>query len=166
MTNEEIKAYKEHIRPKKCKMVDGKLQGGFPDHDSDTGKAIDKAIEALEKCHMQCSLIEQYKWERDIALEQLKEIGCGFGQNMDDVKKALEKADKYRWHDLRKNPDDLPEAICGGDESEYVLAMIGTPEWNSWEQAYYHHGKKMWSTYEQNVFAWRYIEPFKEEKEE
>ena len=79
---------------------------------------------------------------------------------------ALEKADKYRWHDLRKNPDDLPEAICGGYESEYVLVMIGTPEWNSWEQAYYHHGKKLWSTYEQNVFAWRYIEPFKEEADE
>ena len=77
--------------------------------------------------------------------------------------KALEKADKYRWHDLRKNPDDLPEADGGGDESEYVLAMIGTPEWNSWEQAYYHHDKKMWSTYDQNVFAWRYIEPFKGE---
>ena len=77
---------------------------------------------------------------------------------------ALEKADKYRWHDLRKNPDDLPEAICGGYESEYVLVMIGTPEWNSWEQAYYHHGKKLWSTYEQNVFAWRYIEPFEEEE--
>ena len=79
---------------------------------------------------------------------------------------ALEKADKYRWHDLRKNPDDLPEAIGGGDESEYVLVMIGTPEWNSWEQAYYHHGKRLWSTYEQNVFAWRYIEPFKEEADE
>ena len=82
------------------------------------------------------------------------------------VIKALEKADKYRWHDLRKNPDDLPEGFEGGDESEYVLAMIGTPEWNSWEQAYYHHDKKMWSTcslYEQNVFAWRYVEPFKEE---
>ena len=38
---------------------------------------------------------------------------------------ALEKADKYRWHDLRKNPDDLPEAIGGGYESEYVLVMIG-----------------------------------------
>ena len=76
---------------------------------------------------------------------------------------ALEKADKYKWHDLRKNPDDLPEAI-GGDESEYVLVMIGTPEWNSWEQAYYHHDKKLWSTYEQNVFAWRYIEPFKGEE--
>ena len=79
--------------------------------------------------------------------------------------KALEKADKYRWHDLRKNPDDLPEAIGGGYESEYVLVMIGTPEWNSWEQAYYKHDKKLWSTYEQNVFAWRYIEPFEEEEE-
>lgn len=76
---------------------------------------------------------------------------------------ALEKADKYRWHDLRKNPDDLPEADEYGC-SEYVLVMIGTPEWNSWEQAYYHHDKKLWSTYEQNVFAWRYIEPFKEEE--
>ena len=77
---------------------------------------------------------------------------------------ALEKADKYRWHDLRKNPDDLPEAIGDGYESEYVLVMTGTPEWNSWEQAYYHHGKRLWSTYEQNVFAWRYIEPFEEEE--
>ena len=77
---------------------------------------------------------------------------------------ALEKADKYKWHDLRKNPNDLPEAIGDGYESDYVLVMIGTPEWNSLEQAYYHHGKRLWSTYEQNVFAWRYIEPFKEEE--
>ena len=80
--------------------------------------------------------------------------------------KALEKADKYRWHDLRKNPDDLPEAIGGGYESEYVLVITGTPEWNSWEQAYYHHGKRLWSTYEQDVFAWRYIEPFEENKDD
>ena len=82
------------------------------------------------------------------------------------VSKALKKADKYRWHDLRKNPDDLPEAIGAGYESDYVLVMIGTPEWNDWEQAYYHHGKRLWSTYEQNVFAWRYIEPFGEEEDE
>ena len=80
------------------------------------------------------------------------------------VSKALEKSDKYRWHDLRKNPDDLPEDNGYGC-SEYVLVMIGTPEWNSWEQAYYHHGKRLWSTYEQNVFAWRYIEPFEEEED-
>ena len=79
--------------------------------------------------------------------------------------KALEKADKYRWHDLRKNPDDLPEDN-GYGKSEYVLVMIGTPEWYSCEWAYYHHDKKLWSIYEQNVFAWRYIEPFKEEADE
>ena len=76
---------------------------------------------------------------------------------------ALEKADKYRWHDLRKNPDDLPEADEYG-KSEYVLVRLGTPEWYSCEWAYYSHNAKMWSTYEQNVFAWRYIEPFKEEE--
>lgn len=27
---------------------------------------------------------------------------------LDGAQEALEKADKYRWHDLRKNPDDLP----------------------------------------------------------
>ena len=74
---------------------------------------------------------------------------------------ALEKADKYRWHDLRKNPDDLPEADEYGC-SEYVLIMIGTPEWDNHEWAYYNYNTKGWSTpfYEQNVFAWRYIEPF------
>ena len=81
---------------------------------------------------------------------------------------ALEKADKYKWHDLRKNPDDLPEAIGGGYESEYVLAMTGTPEWDNHEWAYYNHNTRMWSTpfYGQDVFAWRYIEPFKENKDD
>lgn len=54
MTNQEAITLIEAIRPKKCKMVDGRLQGGFPDHDSDTGKAIDAAIEALEKQMRNC----------------------------------------------------------------------------------------------------------------
>ena len=77
---------------------------------------------------------------------------------------ALEKADKYRWHDLRKNPDDLPEAIGGSYVSEYVFVMIGTPGWNNCEWAYYKHNHKEWSTYEQNIIAWRYVEPFEEEE--
>ena len=81
------------------------------------------------------------------------------------VSKALKKADKYRWHDLRKNPDDLPEADEYG-RSEFVFVMTGTPEWYSCEWAYYHHDKKLWSIYEQDVFAWRYIEPFEENKDD
>ena len=78
---------------------------------------------------------------------------------------ALEKADRYKWHDLRKNPDDLPEADEYG-RSEFVFVMTGTPEWYSCEWAYYHHDKKLWSIYEQDVFAWRYIEPFEENKDD
>ena len=105
--------------------------------------------------------IEQFK-ERLAITDYRKQIP-EYYEAIEMAVEALEKADKYRWHDLRKNPDDLPEAIGDGYESDYVLVMIGTPEWNGWEQAYYHHGKRLWSTYEQNVFAWRYIEPFKGE---
>ena len=49
MTNKEAIMHIKELRPKKCKMVGGRLQGGFPDHDSDMGKALDMAIEALEK---------------------------------------------------------------------------------------------------------------------
>lgn len=79
---------------------------------------------------------------------------------------TLEQADKYRWHDLRENLCDLPEADEYGC-SEYVLVMTGTPEWDNHEWAYYNHNTRMWSTpfCEQNVFAWRYIEPFEEEED-
>lgn len=82
------------------------------------------------------------------------------------VSKALKKADRYRWHDLRKNPDDLPEADEYG-KSDYVLVMIGTPEWDHCELVYYNYKRRAWSSlYEHNVFAWRYIELFNEGKEE
>ena len=105
--------------------------------------------------------IEQFK-ERLAITDYRKQIP-EYYEAIEMAVDALEKADKYRWHDLRKNPDDLPEDN-GYGKSEYVLVMIGTPEWYSCEWAYYHHGKKLWSTYDQNVFAWRYIEPFKEEE--
>ena len=107
--------------------------------------------------------IEQFK-ER-LAITDYRQQIPEYYEAIEMAVEALEKADKYRWHDLRKNPDDLPEAD-GNSESDYVLVLIGTPEWNSWEQAYYSHNAKMWSTYDQSVFAWRYVEPFKEEADE
>lgn len=35
--------------PKTCKMVNGRLKGGFDDWDSDAGKALKMAIATLEK---------------------------------------------------------------------------------------------------------------------
>ena len=104
--------------------------------------------------------IEQFK-ER-LAITDYRQQIPEYYEAIEMAADALEKADKYRWHDLRKNPDDLPEADEYGC-SEYVLAMTGTPEWDNHEWAYYNHNTKMWSTYGQNVFAWRYIEPFEEE---
>lgn len=103
---------------------------------------------------------------RDEAIKYAKENILAYTSEMAEFKElaieVLEKADKYRWHDLSKNPEDLPEAD-GNNESEYVLAAIGTPEWNHYEWAYYNHNTRMWSTslYEQNVCAWRGVEPFK-----
>lgn len=50
-------------------------------------KDIDKAptVEAVPK-----SYAEQIRWERDVAVGQLNEIGCQFGQKMDEVKKKLD----------------------------------------------------------------------------
>lgn len=39
----------ENNYPKTTKMVDGRYQGGFDDHESDFGQALDKACEALKK---------------------------------------------------------------------------------------------------------------------
>ena len=105
--------------------------------------------------------IEQFK-ERLAITDYRKQIP-EYYEAIEMAVDALEKSDKYRWHDLRKNPDDLPEADEYG-RSEFVFVMIGTPEWYSCEWAYYNHDKKEWSIYEQDVFAWRYIEPFEEEE--
>ena len=47
----EIEAINEmnKMHPKTCKMVNGRLQGGLDDHESDKGVAFDMAIQALEK---------------------------------------------------------------------------------------------------------------------
>lgn len=100
--------------------------------------------------------VESYLMEMN-ASEETKEV-CK------TVTEILKKAEKYSWRDLRKNPDDLPKKD-GNDESDYVLVLIGKPEWNHWEQAYYNHAKHMWSTYEQNVIGWKAIEPFEKEVE-
>lgn len=49
MINEEAIKILKTLIPKTCKMVDGRLKGGFDDTDSSKYKAIQIAINALEK---------------------------------------------------------------------------------------------------------------------
>lgn len=73
---------------------------------------------------------------------------------------ALEEADKYRWHDLKKDPTDLPPI----DTKETVLGKVGN--------SYYvmepvdgigpMKGIRFWEFH--NYDAWRYLESFEVKK--
>lgn len=76
------------------------------------------------------------------------------------ILKLAENAEKYRWHDLRKNPEDLPDGrwvmcACHGRNNQ-VMRMSPSGEWLTWypETATFVHGF---------VLAWREIEPFEGE---
>lgn len=43
-----------------------------------TAKAVDMAFNAL-------ICVDQFKWERDVAIQQLEELGIGFGEKIDGV---------------------------------------------------------------------------------
>lgn len=49
MTTQETIEIIKTLVPKTCKMVNGRLMGGFDDWDSDKGKALKMAIDALKK---------------------------------------------------------------------------------------------------------------------
>lgn len=62
---------------------------GEPRSDEErAGKLIWEAIELLTS--NQCT-IDQFRWERDTAVDQLNEIGKGLGERMDDIVELLKK---------------------------------------------------------------------------
>lgn len=65
--------------------------------DSSVTAAFGLSISAL-------GAIEQYKWERDIAVAQLKELGLELGQKIDHVKRLIEKNTEKEAVDKSKNP--------------------------------------------------------------
>lgn len=82
------------------------------------------------------------------------ETGCG------DCELTI-KADKYRRHDLRKNPEDLPKGHTD------CLIWIKTLN-NIRARVAFYNGKEFILHRNQNqsqVLAWKYIEPFDEVEE-
>lgn len=77
---------------------------------------------------------------------------------LSDVQTLLElDADKndYCWHDLRKNPDDVPDEPY---EAVLVAIDIGCGEV---DYDIFCYGIENWSA--RMVIAWKHIEPFEEE---
>ena len=91
---------------------------------------------------------------------------------------ALEKQEKYRWHDLRKDPDDLPEpeveceVVVERTYSNYRMnehaRMLELTDGIYWYAEHYgvvqHPKYKMGygGDHTIEVIAWRKIEPFRE----
>ena len=110
-----------------------------------------------------CLIPESVYSKQCTELDAYKQLGT-----LEEVREALEKAEKYHWHDLRKNPDDIPSGrnmcTCFA-EGDFVI-----------EDGSVAHGKYpviipfLFSEYEYRynfkVVACREIEPFEREVEE
>lgn len=87
-------------------------------------------------------------------------------EDLKHLEDALKRKKEYEWHDLRKNPNDLPElyepVLLKTLKSGYCVAYVDKDydwyvdchdEFNFCEKG---------SVY---AVAWRYIEPFEEDEE-
>lgn len=87
----------------------------------------------------------------------------GAKEAIDVAIEVMEKAEKYRWHDLRENPDDLPKE--NGDYMVWYHAINGV--YDGAKVMYY--STAGWLTgktrKKEGVIAWREIEPFESEVE-
>lgn len=142
--------------------------------DADTDKCLEN-IQVLETVIFAMNELQMYKYgklclipesvyyKQCTELDAYKQLGTP-----EEVREALEKAEKYHWHDLRKNPDDIPSGrnMCTCFvEGDFVI-----------EDGSVAHGKYPviipfpFSEYEYRynfkVVAWREIEPFEREVEE
>ena len=76
----------------------------------------------------------------------------------------LMKHEKYRWHDLRKNPNDLPSndrnVYLALDMKEYVTYICGDYSENPIKDDMQRDWFSQDGYLMKNVIAWKEIEPF------
>lgn len=65
----------------------------------------DEAIKMAIKSLTVVGVVEQIRWERDVAIEQLRKIGLELGAKMDNVKEALEKQIPKKVEDYIENQE-------------------------------------------------------------
>lgn len=90
----------------------------------------------------------------------LDSLAEGYTECAQAIEKLIlfENADKYRWHDLLENPEDLPPEQCE------VLTKItdSLNQYVHYETSWVIDGDTWVNSFGKPI-AWRYIEPFKEE---
>lgn len=85
---------------------------------------------------------------------------------IEEAIEVLEKVDKYRWHDLKENPDDLPEwyedvisvdVLIVTNKTHYPLIAFMDLELKEWYES---NNCECLEDDFGEVIAWKYIEPF------
>ena len=86
---------------------------------------VEECREAVEKSRSLYAYIKQVLWERNIAIQQLEEIGISLGEKMDFVKNAVEKRKPKK--PIWKNGSSI---ICKDYSDEH--GEITKEKWADW----------------------------------
>ncbi len=77
----------ENDRKYAIECIDYQIENGYLDlgcHDQDELEVVREAMSALK-------VLEQVRWERDVDISQLEELGLSLGQKVDHVKEVVNK---------------------------------------------------------------------------
>ena len=134
-------------------------------------QVLETVISAMNELQMYkdgklCLIPESVYYKQCTELDAYKQLGT-----LEEVREALEKAEKYHWHNLRENPDDLPKNLSGiylfenkwGQVFKGTFRAVG--DIKLFEAHIYskEHGGDIWLQYKTcNVVWWKEIDPFEE----
>lgn len=111
--------------------------------------------------------IESKKYTKDEKYEAIHDVINAATINSITKKQVLNvvsflfnKQQKYRWHDLRKNPDDLPE-----DNKQVLVSIKDGCIHRTWHDSHGWRNRNSKIRYysDKSVLAWREIEEFDKE---
>ncbi len=96
-------------------------------YQDDANKTAEEILEAIRNAPtveaVPKSYADQIRWERDVAIEQLNEIGCQFGQKMDEVKEKLEA---LQWIPCSERlPEPFVKVLIFTDGGTFDVACMG-----------------------------------------
>lgn len=82
---------------------------------------------------------------------------------LEELEELRKYKEKYRWHDLRKNPDDLPE-----DNKQVLVSIKDGCIHRTWHDSHGWRNRNSKIRYysDKSVLAWREIEEFESEEED
>ena len=160
MTNEEAKLTVDYLKEMQEEYIEGE---GYERHPLPEWYALDKAIELLEQQPSDDSVFKnlwaQVKWERDVAIEQLEQLGYSLGEKIRTSEDCISRKSVVEWlerctddsieHAIDSNLDFIPSVTpqqrvgkwingnpicpcCGEDKFKDLDADI----WADWQPKY------------------------------